>query len=127
MRARDLSYFRRLLQERLSAIVKDMTLIEQHSMILKSAQPWSGPLNSNHLSDLVSDAAEREKAFLFASRDGASLSDIRDALRRIEEGTFGTCLRCGGEIPVERLKAVPNTTMCITCKALEDRRRKGLG
>lgn len=38
------------------------------------------------------------------------------ALVRIEEGTYGQCQSCGAEIPVERLEAVPTTTLCVVCK-----------
>ena len=45
---------------------------------------------------------------------------IAAALRRIDEGTFGQCLNCGGEIGSKRLEALPWTSYCITCQELID-------
>lgn len=126
MRKRDLAYFRRLLKQKQDSAAKDLKLIEEHSMILRSADAYNTPPNSNHLPDLVSDATERERAFMFASRNGTSLFDIEGALRRMEEGTFGVCQGCGDAIPMERLEAVPNTTKCIACKVSEDNRTSGI-
>ena len=41
---------------------------------------------------------------------------VEGALRRFQEGRYGTCEECGEEIPVERLKAVPATVLCIDCQ-----------
>jgi DnaK suppressor protein len=43
------------------------------------------------------------------------------AIQRFDEGTYGTCVNCGKEIPAERLEAVPWATLCIDCKRLEER------
>jgi RNA polymerase-binding transcription factor DksA len=42
-------------------------------------------------------------------------AEIRGALLRIANGTYGTCAVCGGEIGDDRLKALPTATRCITC------------
>ena len=49
------------------------------------------------------------------------LAEIDAALKRIEDGTYGTCTNCGNEILPERLEARPWATLCIDCK----RRREG--
>ena len=43
------------------------------------------------------------------------IADTRLALLRIENGTYGTCVACGGEISEERLAAIPTATRCIAC------------
>ena len=45
------------------------------------------------------------------------LRNVNDTLERIEKGTYGTCEKCGKEIPEERLKANPAATTCIDCAA----------
>lgn len=45
-----------------------------------------------------------------------ALADTAAALRRIAEGTYGTCKRCAGSIPLERLQAVPQTPLCLPCQ-----------
>ena len=44
------------------------------------------------------------------------LTEINTALASIEEGVYGTCASCGKAIPKERLEAIPEAIMCITCK-----------
>ena len=43
------------------------------------------------------------------------LKEINDALTRIENGTFGKCVKCGKDIEVEKLEANPATTTCLAC------------
>ena len=97
----DLDYFRALLEEKRISSMKDLGLIQSHSMKATSADSSGDLIYSDHMPDLGSDAIEREKAFLFASRDGTS---------------FGVCRVCGKEIPKERMEAVPTTTICVPCK-----------
>ena len=72
---------------------------------------------SFHMADQGTDSQEREKAFLFASRESQYLERLDKALKRIEEGTYGICGKCGGDIRKERLEAVPIATMCYDCKS----------
>jgi DnaK suppressor protein len=44
------------------------------------------------------------------------LKDVKDALERMEKGTYGICENCNGEIDAERLKAYPSARVCIKCK-----------
>jgi DnaK suppressor protein len=50
-----------------------------------------------------------------AERERAQLAQVVDALRRIEEGSYGSCNACGGPIPFERLLVFPETRACTTC------------
>jgi len=50
------------------------------------------------------------------------LYEIDHALQRIAEGTYGVCEVCGAEIEPERLMILPETTMCVRCRAQADRR-----
>ncbi|MFW6180568.1 MAG: TraR/DksA family transcriptional regulator, partial [Spirochaetota bacterium] len=52
-----------------------------------------------------------------------NLEDIKDALKRIEEGVYGKCLSCGKSIEEKRLIAIPETKLCIDCKMKQERRR----
>jgi RNA polymerase-binding transcription factor DksA len=45
----------------------------------------------------------------------ARVKQVRKALRRLEEGSYHTCERCGREIEPERLEAIPETALCTTC------------
>ena len=47
---------------------------------------------------------------------------VLSALARIDAGTFGTCIRCGADIQVDRLRAMPAAELCISCKEWEESR-----
>ena len=72
--------------------------------------------------DEVQYAAERELAIRNLDRESNLLRNVRSALRRIEEGTFGICTHCEEEISPKRLAAVPWTSLCIQCQEQADRR-----
>ncbi|MCC7153117.1 MAG: TraR/DksA family transcriptional regulator [Bryobacterales bacterium] len=71
--------------------------------------------------DEVQHAAERELAIRNLDRDSHLLRNVRLALQRIEDGTYGTCLRCDEDINPKRLNAVPWAQYCISCQELADR------
>ncbi len=71
--------------------------------------------------DEVQHAAERELAIRNLDRESNLLRNVRAALRRIDEGTFGICLHCEEEISPKRLAAVPWTPYCIQCQEQADR------
>ena len=76
----------------------------------ESAQPldadWSEQANQI---EEVETAEGLEQVRLEEARD------IRAALQRIADGTYGTCANCGAEIAPARLKALPTATLCINC------------
>ncbi|MFO7768995.1 MAG: TraR/DksA family transcriptional regulator [bacterium] len=55
------------------------------------------------------------------------LEDINRALERILEGTYGQCVRCGGDIGKERLEALPTVELCLECKRDEEESGQGSG
>jgi len=72
---------------------------------------------------------ESDRNFMLRIRDRERklIVKIREALERIEEGTFGVCEVCGDDISIERLKARPVTTLCIECKRKEEASEKARG
>jgi DnaK suppressor protein len=75
----------------------------------------------NHLADSATATLNREIDYTLEENAEHVLSAIDDALQRIEEGTFGTCVRCGAPIAEERLEAIPYANRCIDCKRLDER------
>ena len=71
--------------------------------------------------DEVQYATERELAIRSLDRDSNLLRNVRAALDRIEEGSFGVCLHCEEDISPKRLAAVPSTSFCIVCQEIADR------
>jgi DnaK suppressor protein len=70
--------------------------------------------------DQVQNAADRALAIRQLELDFNRLRNLKDALERIADGTYGTCLRCDAEISLKRLKAVPWAAFCIGCQEAAD-------
>jgi RNA polymerase-binding protein DksA len=75
----------------------------------------------NHLADSATATLNREIDYTLEENSEHVLKAINEALQRIEDGTFGTCARCGKLIAEERLEAIPYANRCIDCKRLEER------
>src|SRR5215467_5142226 len=71
--------------------------------------------------DEVQLAGERELAIRNLDREANLLRQVREALRRVSDGSYGVCLRCEEEIKPKRLDAVPWTKYCIRCQEAADR------
>jgi DnaK suppressor protein len=67
--------------------------------------------------DQASADTDRAVSVHIKNRERDVLVQIDQALRRMEEGIFGECERCGDDISEARIKAFPFTTLCIDCKA----------
>jgi RNA polymerase-binding transcription factor DksA len=76
--------------------------------------------SDNHLGDTATATYDRELDQGLEEGVQQTLGEIEAALRRIDDGTYGTCLMCGGEIPEPRLRAIPWARLCI-----DDQRRAG--
>ncbi|MFQ6057669.1 MAG: TraR/DksA family transcriptional regulator [Anaerolineae bacterium] len=67
---------------------------------------------------------EREKNLALLQALERKLESINYALRTLEKGTYGICERCGQKIDPARLKALPDTTLCVKCKMQLERMSK---
>jgi RNA polymerase-binding protein DksA len=74
-----------------------------------------------HQADVGTETFEREKDLAILERVEAELSDVERALRRLDDGTYGTCEVCGRPISEERLEAMPATRLCIEHQAEAER------
>ncbi len=72
--------------------------------------------------DAGSTALEREQEMSIVNNTREMLEESVDALRRIQNHTFGSCLSCGQGIGKARLQAFPRATYCVVCKQREERR-----
>lgn len=73
--------------------------------------------------DHASNDRDRELALVLTDRDREKLQRVEDALRRIEEESYGICEICGDEIDKDRLMVMPFTKLCLSCQ--EDMERQG--
>ena len=111
----------RLLRERERAL-RSLGRFQEQSKLSRDSADSDLSSYSFHMADQGTDAMEREKAFLFASKEGRYLYRIEDALRRLyaEPETFGVCHSCKKDIPFERLDALPHARYCLDCKLKEE-------
>ena len=111
----------RLLRERDRAL-RSLGRFQEQSKLSREAADSDLSSYSFHMADQGTDAMEREKAFLFASKEGRYLYRVEEALRRLYKSpeTFGICQSCGTELPFERLDALPHARYCLTCKQREE-------
>ena len=72
--------------------------------------------SDNHLAETATATLGREIDYTLGENSGQVLAAIDSALKRIDEGTYGTCVSCGDQIRYERLEATPWASLCIDCK-----------
>lgn len=104
-----LANFKKMLQSRRDAIAQE---ILQQSIEMQQEEVF--------FADSVDQASadtDKNIAVQMKNRNQGTLTQIDNALRRIDTGLFGNCDRCGESITEARLKAFPLTTLCIDCKA----------
>lgn len=117
MKSKDLKMFQDMLLQWKEKIVKELGRIE-HETLGKSQKDFSGDLSgySLHMADAATDTWDREFALELASNQQQFLYAIDEALKRIEEKTYGKCEKCKILIPIKRLKALPFAKYCIKCQ-----------
>jgi RNA polymerase-binding transcription factor len=69
----------------------------------------------------ASQVFEQQRDLALRDRNAQHLAQVEDALRRLDEGTFGACIRCGCSIAAERLEAIPWAAHCIDCQRIVGR------
>jgi RNA polymerase-binding transcription factor DksA len=112
---------KRLLEER-TRVMKELGFYDES--FNTTLQGADGDLSSYsfHMADQGTDAMEREKQFLMASKEGRYLWHVNQALRRLyaTPDTFGKCETCGNDVGFDRLDALPHARLCIACKEREE-------
>lgn len=71
--------------------------------------------------DKASNSYTKELLFSQSTNDRIILTQIEEALERMEDGEYGICVNCGQEVQPKRLEAVPWARYCITCQDLQER------
>ena len=113
---RDLEHFRQIILDKKKEILEELESLRDSMMDATTGEyVVENSTYSLHM-EQGTDAMEREKTFLFASREGKFLNYLEDALKRIEKGEYGRCVDCGKLIEKERLEAVPHAQLCLQCK-----------
>ena len=72
--------------------------------------------------DQATTDSEQSMRMRLRNREVFYIRKIDEALKRIEEGTFGDCESCGEDIEIKRLQVRPTATLCVSCKEEEERK-----
>ncbi len=114
----------KLLKEK-ENIIKQKRVVE--NIVEKSNRETTGEISTfrTHIADLSSETYQKEIASQLTTQEGKILMEIEEALRKIKEGKYGICEKCGQEISEERLEAIPYCRYCIDCqKTIEAKQQK---
>ena len=116
MKPQEIKYFKKILNERIDELIKGVG--RTVSEMAGEEEVFADP------NDRASQESERNLELRIRERERKLIFKMREALQRIEDGTFGICEECGEPISLQRLKVRPVTTLCIQCKTHEERLQK---
>lgn len=116
MDKQQLDEFRALLNQQLQDLVQEAGKTVSEMTEEKSNFPDP--------TDRASLESDRNFELRIRDRERKLINKIREALARIDDGTFGLCESCEEPIGVERLRARPVTTLCIECKTEQERQER---
>lgn len=119
---KQLSHLEKRLMEERARAQKALGMFDKIAKADREAGDSALASYTDHMADQGTEAMEREKAALFATKEGRYLYRLEEALRRMynDPKTFGTCHTCGAEVGFERLDALPHARYCIDCKVKEE-------
>ena len=118
MNKRESAKFKKLLLVERSRISGDLRQLGELTLQDASANAGSG---FSSLAEVGTDNFERETALKVASSEAESVSEIDEALRRIDDREYGNCLGCNEAIPKKRLEVYPWARHCIECQSKLER------
>ncbi|MCX5710758.1 MAG: TraR/DksA family transcriptional regulator [Candidatus Omnitrophica bacterium] len=120
---KELGEFKKLVLKRKEEILDDIKHISDDTL-KKSQKEASGDISgyTYHMADVATDSYDREFSLGLASNERKFIYELDDALKRIEEGTFGVCEDCKALIAKNRLKAVPHARLCVKCQEKKEKK-----
>lgn len=120
---KDLSEFKKIILKRKDEILEGIKHISEDTL-KKSQKDASGDISgyTYHMADVATDSYDREFSLGLATNERETLYELDDALKKIEDGTFGVCEECKVLITNVRLKAVPFARLCVRCQEKREER-----
>jgi len=107
--------FKRILETRMSEL--------DHALAVAEREAREGEDKHADLADQAASEYERQSLVHKAATARQMLKNLTQALERMQQGTFGECIECGGDIELKRLKAIPWARYCVRC---QEERERGL-
>ncbi len=122
----ELEKFKKMLLKKKEEILKEISGVEKDSLN-RSQRDAAGDLSAYtfHMADVATDSFDREFSLGIATNvQQKMLYAIEEALKRIEDKTYGVCLECDKPISKQRLMAMPFASLCLDCQSKEDPQKK---
>ena len=118
----ELDAFRRLLEDRRAELLRTLERGRRESEAERIGR-YAGEVHDRGEESMI-DAQAEVNSMLVEHHD-AALAAVEYALRRMDQGNFGECASCAEPIAVERLRANPTATRCLSCQSGLEGDRKG--
>ncbi len=116
----DVASMRRDLEEHLERLNGELGALEKTRAAAREVKDeYSG--YGNGVGEAASETSEAERDRAVIDQLEEMRQQVEAALKRIEDGTYGSCQTCGKPIPTERLAALPFAGQCVTCKSRPER------
>ncbi|MFH1414279.1 MAG: TraR/DksA family transcriptional regulator [Candidatus Omnitrophota bacterium] len=114
--------FKKLILKRKEQILDELKHITEDTL-KKSQKEACGDISgyTYHMADVATDTYDREFSLGIAAHERQVLFELDDALKKMEEGTFGICEDCKCVIAKIRLKAVPQARLCVKCQEKKEK------
>lgn len=119
MNKTDLEYFKLLLNSQLKELEERIGYSDIQKMTINDVL--------QDTLDIASADVDKNMLLRIRERESRLISKIKDALSRVEDGSYGICEKCGSDIPIKRLNARPVTSQCIDCKEKEEALERAYG
>lgn len=126
MTKKELEKFRKILLKKKEEILSEIQHVEKNALN-KSQRDASGDLSAYtfHMADVATDSFDREFSLGIATNiQQKMLYAIDEALKRIDDKTYGNCVKCEKPINKKRLLAVPYAGLCVSCQSKEEPKKK---
>jgi len=104
-----------------------VTLVAERERLrteLKETIQAPGQMTYGSQAAAASQVFEQQRDLALRDHNAQQLATVEAALRRLDDGTYGTCVRCGEPVAPARLEALPWAAHCIDCQAILDRQRR---
>jgi len=120
---KELAEFKKIINNFKEKILEGIKHISEE-ILKKSQKEASGDISgySYHMADVATDTYDRDFSLGLVSSEREILYELSDALKKIEEGTFGVCEDCKVSIAKTRLRAVPYARLCVKCQEKREKR-----
>lgn len=121
MERNKMQYFKKKLINEQSQVLDLIKLMRQNGVIDSNSEMATElSFYDNHPSDIATELFDKEKGLALKGNEISVLNKIEDALKNIEDHTYGKCKTCGADIGYGRLEFIPYATNCVSCEKSMD-------